>query len=172
MDSASNPMETRSILLKPEALVLGGGIVGISIAQSLAGAGIHVTLLEKGDHLGGKALELRTFYNRSEDVRKWIDERTSEIKKNPQYQHPYEGGVETGRWPPRPIRGKDSKWRWDRGDRLAFGDCCGYRVCRPTGKGKRPRGPQKGDRSFRDGRAPLRVSGTFPSTGQGRRSRW
>ena len=83
MDPASTPIETRSILLKPEALVLGGGIVGISIAQSLAGAGIHVTLLEKGDHLGGKVLELRTFYNGSEDVRKWIDERTSEIKKAP-----------------------------------------------------------------------------------------
>ena len=83
MDPASNPMDPRSILLKPEALVLGGGIVGISIARLLAGAGIHVTLLEKGDRLGGKALELRTFYNRSEDVRKWIDEKTSEIKKTP-----------------------------------------------------------------------------------------
>src|SRR4030042_2993384 len=57
-------IETQSIPLKPEVLVLGGGIVGISISQALAQAGMHVTLLEKGDHLGGKALELRTFYNR------------------------------------------------------------------------------------------------------------
>ena len=76
-------IETQSIPLKPEALVLGGGIVGISIARSLAQVGIHVTLLEKGDHLGGKALELRTFYNRAEEVQKWIDERVTEIKKNP-----------------------------------------------------------------------------------------
>ena len=56
-------IETQSIPLKPEVLVLGGGIVGISISQSLAQAGMHVTLLERED-LGGKALELRTFYNR------------------------------------------------------------------------------------------------------------
>ena len=79
----SQSMETQTIPLKPEALVLGGGIVGISIAQSLSQEGIHVTLLEKGDHLGGKALELRTFYNRPEEVLKWIDEKAAEIKKNP-----------------------------------------------------------------------------------------
>ncbi len=56
-------IETQSISLKPEVLVLGGEIVGISISQSLAQEGIHVTLLESED-LGGKALELRTSYNR------------------------------------------------------------------------------------------------------------
>jgi heterodisulfide reductase subunit A len=76
-------IETQSILLKPEALVLGGGIVGISVAQSLAQAGVQVTLLERGDHLGGKALDLRTFYNRPAEVHKWIDEKAIEIKKNP-----------------------------------------------------------------------------------------
>ncbi len=83
MTSASKPIETQSILLKPEALVLGGGIVGISIARFLAQAGIHVTLLEKDDHLGGKALELRTFYDGSGEVRKWIDEKISEIRNSP-----------------------------------------------------------------------------------------
>lgn len=57
--------------MKPEALVLGGGIVGISIAESLAGAGIHVTLLEKGDHLGGKPSD------------PWIKEKASGIKNSP-----------------------------------------------------------------------------------------
>ncbi len=47
-------IETQSIPLKPEALVLGGGIVGISVAESLAQAGIQVTLLERGDHWGEK----------------------------------------------------------------------------------------------------------------------
>jgi len=60
-------IETQSIPLKPEVLVLGGGIVGISISQSLAQAGMHVTRLERED-LGGKALELRTFYNRPGEV--------------------------------------------------------------------------------------------------------
>ena len=39
--------------------------------------------LEKGDHLGGRALELRTLYNRPEEVQKWIEEKVAEIKKNP-----------------------------------------------------------------------------------------
>ncbi|HSB07750.1 MAG TPA: FAD-dependent oxidoreductase [Thermodesulfobacteriota bacterium] len=61
-------IETQSIPLKPEVLVLGGGNVGISISQSLAQAGMHVTLLEREDHLGGKALELQAFYDRPEEV--------------------------------------------------------------------------------------------------------
>jgi heterodisulfide reductase subunit A-like polyferredoxin len=78
----SQSIETQTIPLKPEALVLGGGIVGISIAESLAGAGIHVTVLEKRDHLGGKAIDLRTFYNHPEEVHKWIDEKISGIKNH------------------------------------------------------------------------------------------
>ena len=44
--SASQPIETESLPLKPEILVLGGGITGISIAQALAKSGVHVFLLE------------------------------------------------------------------------------------------------------------------------------
>ena len=42
---ASQPIETQSLPLKPEVLVLGGGITGISIAQALAKSGVHVFLL-------------------------------------------------------------------------------------------------------------------------------
>ena len=52
--SNSKPIEAQSLPLKPEVLILGGGITGISIAQELAKSGIHVFLLEKGNHLGGK----------------------------------------------------------------------------------------------------------------------
>ena len=83
MSSVSKPAETQSIVLKPEALVLGGGIVGISVTRSLAEAGIHVTLLERGERLGGKALDLRTFYNRPDEVQRWIEEKTSEIRERP-----------------------------------------------------------------------------------------
>lgn len=79
----SIPIEPQSLPLKPDILILGGGITGISIAQELAKSGIHVFLLEKEDHLGGKALELRRFYNRPLEVQKWMDEKISEVKKNP-----------------------------------------------------------------------------------------
>ena len=82
--SASKPIKTQSIPLKPDVLVLGGGIVGISIAQALAQAGIQVTLLERGDRLGGRALDLRTLYHRPEEkVQKWIEEKTTEVQRNP-----------------------------------------------------------------------------------------
>lgn len=81
--TASQPIETQSLPLKPEVLVLGGGITGISIAQALAKSGIHVTLLERGNRLGGKVLELRNFYNRPEQVQQWIDETITEARNNP-----------------------------------------------------------------------------------------
>ena len=81
--STSKLIEAQSLLLKPEVLVLGGGIIGISIAQALANSGIHVTLLEKGKSLGGKISELRRFYNRPEEVQKWIEEKVSEIHQTP-----------------------------------------------------------------------------------------
>ena len=83
MASTSKPIEAQSLLLKPEVLVLGGGITGISSAQALAKSGIHVTLLEKGENLGGRASELRRFYNRPEEVQKWIEEKVSEIHQIP-----------------------------------------------------------------------------------------
>jgi heterodisulfide reductase subunit A-like polyferredoxin len=83
MVSTSKPIEAQSLLLKPEVLVLGGGITGISITLALAKSGIHVTLLEKGKNLGGKASELRRFYNRPEEVKKWIEEKVSEIHQIP-----------------------------------------------------------------------------------------
>jgi heterodisulfide reductase subunit A len=83
MASLSKPIETQYLSLKPEVLVLGGGITGISIAQALARSGIHVTLLEKGKSLGGRALELRRFYNRPEEVKKWIEQKVSEIPQTP-----------------------------------------------------------------------------------------
>jgi len=82
--SNAKPIEAQSLPLKPEVLIVGGGITGISIAQELAKSGIHVFLLEKGTHLGGRALELRRFYNRPFEVQKWVDEKINGVKNDPQ----------------------------------------------------------------------------------------
>jgi heterodisulfide reductase subunit A-like polyferredoxin len=82
--SNSKPIETHFLPLKPEVLILGGGITGISVAQELSNAGIHVFLVEKGAHLGGRALELRRFYNQPLDVQKWMDEKISTVKHDHQ----------------------------------------------------------------------------------------
>ena len=82
--SNSKPIEARSLPLKPEVLILGGGITGMAIAQELSNSGIHVFLVEKGTRLGGRALELRKFYNHSLDVQRWMDEKISAVKDDPQ----------------------------------------------------------------------------------------
>jgi len=82
MVTGANPIESQSLALKPEVLVIGGGIVGISIALALARSGIHVSLLEKGETLGGRVSELRRFYNRPEEVRQWMEGKVSEVEKN------------------------------------------------------------------------------------------
>jgi len=83
MASTSRSIESQSLPLKPEVLILGGGIIGISIAQALTNARIHVTLVEKGTRLGGRASELRRFYNCREEVQKWIEEKVSEVHQTP-----------------------------------------------------------------------------------------
>ncbi|MCL2120972.1 MAG: FAD-dependent oxidoreductase [Clostridiales bacterium] len=43
-----------------DALVIGGGIAGLSAAHELSGMGYHVHIVEKADRLGGKVLNLDT----------------------------------------------------------------------------------------------------------------
>jgi heterodisulfide reductase subunit A len=83
MVSGAEPIGVQSLTLQPEVLVLGGGIVGMTIAQTLAQSDVHVVLLEREKALGGKALELRRFYNRPGEAQKWVGERVSELTETP-----------------------------------------------------------------------------------------
>ena len=46
-------LETRRVPIRPEALVVGGGIAGITAALTLADAGKHVYLIEREASIGG-----------------------------------------------------------------------------------------------------------------------
>src|SRR3989304_10629964 len=63
---------TESIPLKLDVLILGGGVSGITIAMALAGAGVHVTIIEKGINLGGWSRQLRIFHNSTEGADRWL----------------------------------------------------------------------------------------------------
>ncbi len=56
------PLEEREVGVTPGAVIVGGGIAGMSAALDVADAGFPTYLVEKNDHLGGRVAELdRTF---------------------------------------------------------------------------------------------------------------
>jgi heterodisulfide reductase subunit A2 len=66
--------------LNPEALVLGGGLVGLTVARELARDAIRVVIAEKGELLGGQARDLRFFYDRPLDARQWLAEMIAGVE--------------------------------------------------------------------------------------------
>jgi len=76
------PIEPQSLPLKSEVLIIGGGVTGISIALTLAHLGIRVSLIEKEEKLGGKVTEVWKFYKSEEEVKKWMDQKISEVMEN------------------------------------------------------------------------------------------
>ena len=66
-----------------EAVVIGGGIVGIRAALALADANVRVTLLTRAKDIGGKAIQLTHFYGRPDDVSPWFMKQVERVKKHP-----------------------------------------------------------------------------------------
>lgn len=56
------PLEERTVIVHPAAMVIGGGVAGLTTAKDIADAGFQVTLVERDSMLGGHARSLhRTF---------------------------------------------------------------------------------------------------------------
>ena len=81
--SASKPINTQSLSLESEVLVIGGGVAGVTASLELALAGIHVSLVDRANQLGGRARELRRFYDRPEPAPSWVDDQLSELQRSP-----------------------------------------------------------------------------------------
>jgi heterodisulfide reductase subunit A len=67
------------------ALIVGGGIAGMTSALSLANQGIEVHLVEKEKDLGGMALRIRSTLD-GLDVQSYIKELIQKVYKHPQIQ--------------------------------------------------------------------------------------
>ncbi len=52
------PLTEAELQINPSALVIGGGIAGITAAKTLSEQGYHAYLIEKNDQLGGQALQI------------------------------------------------------------------------------------------------------------------
>jgi heterodisulfide reductase subunit A len=80
------PLEEIEIEVNPCALVIGGGIAGMTCALSLANRGFEVKLVEKEDRLGGTLNSLYKLYPTHEEASRLVQERIKEIERNPKIE--------------------------------------------------------------------------------------
>ena len=65
-----------------EALVVGGGVAGMTAALGLAEQGFKAHLIEREDKLGGQALKLHTTW-KNEKIRPYLDELIKKVNEHP-----------------------------------------------------------------------------------------
>jgi heterodisulfide reductase subunit A len=85
------PLPTQTVAMTQKALVIGGGLAGMTAARKIAQAGFEVTLVEKEKEFGGKA---RKIYHTLEglDVQVFLESLISEVEKDPRI-HLYKGAT-------------------------------------------------------------------------------
>jgi len=75
------PLPEQTVPVISKALVLGGGIAGMTAALSLAEQGFHTTIVEKSDTLGGHLLNL-SYTLRGDNVVQQLKEVGDQVKKH------------------------------------------------------------------------------------------
>lgn len=76
------PQDEIEVEVVPSALVIGGGIAGMTCALSLADRGFEVTLVEREKELGGLLKDLHTLLPSQEDASELIEEKRREVTKH------------------------------------------------------------------------------------------
>lgn len=80
------PLKESEVEVNPCALIIGGGIAGMTCALSLANRGFQIKLVEKEDQLGGALNKLYRLYPTHEKAIKLIQTKSEELKKNPEIE--------------------------------------------------------------------------------------
>jgi heterodisulfide reductase subunit A len=80
------PKESISVEVVPAALVIGGGIAGLSAALHLANRGFEVKLVERQAQMGGLLRDVHTLYPTGAPARPFIDERMSAVQSHPRIE--------------------------------------------------------------------------------------
>lgn len=68
--------------VSPQALVVGGGLAGMTAAMGIADQGFKVVLVEDAERLGGQALNLR-YTLEGDDPARFMEELVEQVEKNP-----------------------------------------------------------------------------------------
>jgi len=78
-----NPVPKERLDSNQNALVIGGGIAGITAALSIADCGYHVDLVEKQDAIGGNLLWMDKTVDNF-DIQAYLDEKVKELESHNQ----------------------------------------------------------------------------------------
>lgn len=79
------PLAENSFPVTPKALIIGGGLAGMTVALSLARQGFSSHVVEKEDQLGGQARQVRETW-RGEDVQAWLGRLVQKVKEDKRIQ--------------------------------------------------------------------------------------
>ncbi|MCF8010030.1 MAG: FAD-dependent oxidoreductase [Clostridiales bacterium] len=71
--------------INPKALVIGGGVSGMTNALNLAKQGYQAHIVEKSDRLGGNARRISTDFN-NQDVQSYLNQLVDEVNSNTNIQ--------------------------------------------------------------------------------------
>jgi len=77
------PLERVPIRVVPKALVIGGGIAGITAALSLGNSGFEVKLVEKEAELGGMLRNIYKLYPTNQEASSFLEPRIRALKNHP-----------------------------------------------------------------------------------------
>jgi heterodisulfide reductase subunit A len=80
--SLLEPIPDISVDINKSALVIGGGISGMTAALSLADQGFPATIVEKSSELGGAAKDLKQTW-KGQDVKGYLSGLVDKVKKHP-----------------------------------------------------------------------------------------
>jgi heterodisulfide reductase subunit A len=75
------PLEEREVDITPAALVIGGGVAGMTAALALAEQGLFVHLVEKTAHLGGQARYI-CWNRKGEEIQPVLQDIVSRVEQN------------------------------------------------------------------------------------------
>ncbi len=77
------PLEEKEVEVNKSALVIGGGVSGLSAALFLSKMGMQVYLVENSDKVGGRVRELKSVWPSRKDGGAIVEEMEAELRRRP-----------------------------------------------------------------------------------------